>query len=129
MKLGDYIFTWSPDRMTIPEEKKLVAAAATIEGSALFQWEALLQGARVELHWEWMKEAQYEALREIYLSTDEINWNPGAGIIFTIVPADLEGEYFETALHEAPYRRNVRLVLDIRGTTTTSTSTTSTTTT
>lgn len=128
-RIGDYTFVWNPDEMTIPERRKTVSSVKTYTGSALFQWGAFIAGTEVELTWEWVSEAQYRQLRKKYLSLNTFEWNPElGGTTYSIVIKYLEGKFFTTGLYEQPYRKDVRMILEIRETMST-TSTTSTTTT
>ena len=132
-RLGGYTFTWDPDIMTIPESKKTVGRVKTYSGSAIFQWDAILEGTEVTLKWTLMPSPQYENLRLKYLSTDIIEWVPGVGSgSFYVAVINLEGEFIEVLNADISYRENVVLQLEIRSiasTTTTTTTTTSSTTT
>jgi hypothetical protein len=132
-RLGGYTFTWDPDIMTIPESKKTVGRVKTYSGSAIFQWDAILEGTEVTLKWNLMPSPQYENLRLKYLSTDIIEWVPGVGSgSFYVAVINLEGEFIEVLNADISYRENVVLQLEIRSiasTTTTTTTTTSSTTT
>jgi hypothetical protein len=133
--LGGYTFYWDPDVMSIPEKQKTVAVAATYGGSALFEWGAILQGTKVTLEWDFMPKGMYKKLREQYLREGTTYvWNPQTGgNTYNVRLVKLEGDYFGTVHHEGPYRRNVKLTMDVRSlaailqsTTTTTTSTTTT---
>ena len=128
-RLGGYVFEWNPDEVTIPESKKTVAIQETYGGSAIFQWSPLLEGAMVELKWNWMPREQYSALRLLYLSTAQVEWNPqNGGETFFVYVVSLTGEYFPVALADIGYRANVKMILQIRtqGSTTSTTVTTTT---
>jgi hypothetical protein len=125
MRLGGYPFNWNPDQVTVPEEKKTVAIQDTYNGSALFQWPAVLEGTQVELKWEWMELAQYNILRALYLQTEEMRWIAEVHKAFMVVPTTLDSTYFETALSEQPYRKDVTMRLSLRSATSASTTTTS----
>lgn len=133
--LGGYTFYWDPDVMSIPEKQKTVAVTQTYGGSALFEWEAILQGTKVVLEWNFMPKGMYKKLRQQYLNTATIyEWNPQTGgNTYNVRMVGLEGQYFGTVQHEGLYRRNVKLTFDVRSkatilqsTTTTTTSTTTT---
>jgi hypothetical protein len=118
MRLGDYGFEWNPDKLTVPESKKTVAVQDTYNGSALFQWTAVLEGTQVDLQWEWMSVGMYNSLRALYLGTGEIRWIAGAAQAFMCVPTRLDSTYFETALDDIAYRKEVSLRLSLRTTAT-----------
>jgi hypothetical protein len=132
-KLGGYTFYWDPDVMTIPEKQKTVAVADTYGGSAIFEWDAILQGTKVQLEWDMMPKGMYKKLRTQYLQTGvTFVWDPNTGgNTYTVKIEKLEGAYMGTVHHEGQFRQNVKLVLNIRSlsavlqsTTTTTTSTT-----
>ncbi len=133
--LGGYTFYWNPDKMSIPEKKKVVAIERTYGGSAIFEWDAILEGTRVTLEWGYMPKGQYNALRERYLQTGvTFVWNPETGgNTYNVKIASLTGEYHEVVNHGGAWRQRVKMLLDIRSfasqSQATTTSTTSTTTT
>jgi hypothetical protein len=124
MRLGAYAFEWNPDEVDIPESKKTVATQETFEGSAIFMWGDFLEGTKVQLEWDWMPEGMYQSLRGKYLSLDKMRWVSEPTSAFDVYVETLEGEYFETGLHELPYRRKVRMRLNLRNTTSAVTTTT-----
>ena len=134
-KLGGYTFYWNPDKMSIPEKHKVVAIERTYGGSAIFEWDAILEGTRVTLEWKYMPKGQYNALRDMYLQTGvTFVWNPETGgNTYNVKIASLIGEYHEVVHHGGAWRQRVKMLLDIRSfasqSQATTTSTTSTTTT
>jgi len=133
-RLGDYVFVFNPDNMSVVETKKLVGKVNTDQGAAIFEWPAILQGTEFVLSWNWMYETQYSILRKKYIQTGvTFEWNPQTGgNTYEVVILDMNGKYFETLLHGGPYRENVEMLLSVNSqmsTTTTTTTTTSTTTT
>ena len=117
MQLGTVTFTWDPTRITPPEQYKPVASVKTFGGSAVFQWDARLQGAEVELYWDWMGETQFTNIRAVYLATDVVEFNPnaaGGGDTYYVIVKSLTSKYFEVANRDQPYREDVRMVLEIR---------------
>jgi len=129
--LGGYTFYWNPDRMSIPEKQKMVSRVETYGGSAVFEWEAILQGTLVELWWNYMPKGMYKKLREMFLNVGtNYEWNPDiGGTRFSVKVVSLDGRYFETTLHDSSWRGDVKLKLDIRTVTVTMTTTTTTSTT
>lgn len=128
MILGTYFFEWNPDRATIPESTKTVATVGTYSGNALFQWEPILEGAKVDLWWRWMSTAQYDALKAYYLSLDPVVWHQTATKAYTVYVTGLDGKYIEVLMEEISYRLDVTLELNIRATSTESPPVTTTTT-
>lgn len=114
MSLGTYTFALNPAGMDIPEAKKPFAEVKTYVGSAIFQWPALIQGQTVELVWSHMGVAQYDALREMYLSAAVVTWNPQYLGTYQVVVSHLEGKYLDGVFNANPYRWNVKMRLNIR---------------
>lgn len=133
MRLGSHTFSWEPDTITSIDRRKSVSVVPTYSGAAHFQWAAIFAGVPITLTWKLMQEAEYQALRSIYASTDQVEFNPDQrGVSFNVVVTDFTGRYIETVNAQQPYRTNVQLTLSIvsqASTTTTTTTTTSTTTT
>jgi len=129
--LGGYTFYWDPDMMSIPEKEKVVAVTQTYGGSAVFEWEAILQGTKVVLEWNFMPKGMYKQLRQQYLNTNTIYvWNPQVGgNTYNVRIVKLTGQYFGTVLAEGDYRRNVSMTFDVRALATVSQATSTTTTT
>lgn len=130
--LGEVIFEWNPDKMSIPQARKFVSSIPTYNSSAIFQWGPQWVGERIVLEWEYMKEDQYSRLYSRYLDQEIQEYNPdNRGETFNVIVVDMTGELFQTGLYEQPYRENVKMTLEIRSrgitTTTTTTYTTSTT--
>jgi hypothetical protein len=116
--LNGYIFPVNPLKVTLPESKKTVSIVETYTGSAIFQWEAFLEGTIVELWWKWMTAEQYEQLRTIYLALDSVVWDQTSTKAYTVLVTKLEGEYVEAGLEDQAYRFEVKLELNIRSTAT-----------
>jgi hypothetical protein len=114
MSLGSYSFDRDPTVVTIPESQKRVATVDTYSGGAVFQWSAVIQGLPIELDWKGMTVAQYNQLRTLYLSSDEVVWDPNTGTTYNVIVQDLMGTYFEGDFGSGGYRKNVKMVLNIR---------------
>lgn len=122
MILGDYTFEWLPDSMTIPEVKKTVAVVPTYSGSAIFQWDPLIQGEQVTLKWNFCSIEQYDALRAEYFKTASVLWvtdqmSGETPLNYNVMVINLVGTYFDVHLDDLPYRKDVTLTLDIRSAT------------
>lgn len=115
MILGDYTFEWLPDNMTIPEAKKTVAIVPIYSGSAIFQWEPIIQGEKISLTWKFCSIEQYNALRLEYFKTSPILWVTGQLTDYSVIVVNLVGTYYDVHLDDLPYRKDVTLTLDIRG--------------
>lgn len=114
MQLNNYTFFWNPDKLDIPEEKKVVATSETYKGSAVFQWEAFLEGTTVELWWNFMPDTMYTTLRGQYLSTSKTRWLYSTTSAFDVYIVDMKGKFFEIGFYDFPYRDNVSVKLNIR---------------
>lgn len=113
--LGSVTFTFNPDRQSIPQIRKTVASVPTYEGSAIFQWSGTWEGSQILLEWDFLPSAQYDSLYALYLGTDELVYDTDTGgDKYTVIPVDMTGTYFETALEDLSYRKDVKLTLEIR---------------
>ena len=61
-----------------------------------------------------MTDTQYNSLRTLYLSMDEVVWDPKTGTQYNVVVQDLQGVYFEGDYGFGGWRKDVLLVLNIR---------------
>lgn len=129
--LGGYTFFWDPDRMTIPEKKKDVGVQKTYGGSAIFEWNPLLQGTRIDLKWDFMPRGMYKKLRQLYTQvgqTFEYDPNVGGNTYYVKI-IELSGGYHDVVNADGKFRADVTLSLDCRALATILQSTTTTTTT
>lgn len=130
MRLGDYVFEWNPDKITIPEKYRPISEVETYQGSAIFLWNILIQGVPVTLEWKYMSLDQYDKLRSKYLAGIEIEFNPDTGgSSYNVIATSLVGKYIDVVHSDSPYRQQVKMVLSIRSSASTTTTTSSTTTT
>ncbi|MDX9788887.1 MAG: hypothetical protein RBT11_19075 [Desulfobacterales bacterium] len=117
--LGSYSFEDDPEKMTIPESKKVFASVQTYSGAAVFQWPANIAGQRVNLFWTLMSDEMYEELRTLYLSPSAITWCPKPstttehGMEYAVAVVSLDGVYNDATFHHQPFRFDVKLVLQI----------------
>ena len=129
MRLGDYTFYWNPDKTSIPERYRHVSEVKTYQGSAIFLWDVMLQGAPVTLEWDYMSLDQYNELRKKYLAGVEVEFNPDTGgSSYNVIVTSLVGSYIDVVGSDRNYRRNVKMSLSIRSAASTTTTTTTTTT-
>ena len=114
-KLGDLTFTFNPDLQDIPQKRKTVSAVGTYTDSAVFQWPALWPGAIINLGWDWMPDAQYDALYALYLSDAKIVYDPDTGgDKYSVIVMDMTGKYFEVVQADSTYRKDVKMTLQVR---------------
>lgn len=127
MRLGNYVFSWTPDRMTPVQRIKPFGQVSTYSGSAIFQWTPLLQGVPIVLEWDMMQEDQYQQLKVKYASTSLYEFNPDdRGLSYNVTVKTLNGKYIDTVRNQQPYRLDVQLVMVIESAASTSTTTTTT---
>jgi hypothetical protein len=110
--LGTCTFVFNPDRRDIPQMKKTVAKVDTYSGCAVFQWAAIWPGTIINLEWNFMSAAQYDALYAIYLATANVVYNTDTGgHAYTVQVLDMTGNYFEVVATGLAYRKDVKLQL------------------
>ena len=112
--LGSYTFEDNPEKMGIPEKTKTVSRVKTYNGSATFQWPAIIQGSLVIMFWTVISIEQYDAMRALYLSPDTVSWNPQYKGVYQVLVIKCEGKYIDGVLNHNPNRIDVELVLEIR---------------
>jgi len=76
MKLGDYTFTWTPEKWELPDEVRYSSYVKTYQGGAFFSWGTDIKGVEITLEWEFMPVAQYERLQELLRADAEVVWDP-----------------------------------------------------
>ena len=114
MVLDSYTFPENPQNMDLIESKKSVASVVTFSGSAVFQWDATLEGVLVSLTWDNMSETMYNNLRTKYLSTDSVVFDPKTGTTYNVIVENLSGSYVQYGLDDIPHRKDIELILNIR---------------
>ena len=112
--LGIYTFEKNPGEMDIPESKKIVAEVETYAGSAVFQWDAIIQGQSVVLKWNTMTSDMYNELRTLYIGTGEVDFIPHDGYTYHVIVTNLFAQYFKYYDSAIQYLKNVELTLNIR---------------
>lgn len=76
MKLGDFTFTWDPDKWTPPEEHRDNAEEKTYTSIAFFSWGSRIIGEKILLEWEWMPEDQYRRIKMLESADAQVEWDP-----------------------------------------------------
>ena len=115
--LSSYTFEANPESMDPPESKKTVAEVGTYAGSAVFQWGASIVGQSIVLSWPAMSTTMYNQLRTLYISTEEVTFNPQESYTYGVIVTNLDGKYYKAALNSIAYRKDVELTLNIRSST------------
>ena len=115
MRLGPYDFEWNPTQYTLPEEEKSYSVVPTYDSVAFFSWGTTIVGKEIELEWDRMKEAQFTQLQTLLEADQETLWTPisGESTAYNVELAQLNGRFMEFAIHDAPYRDNVKLLMVI----------------
>jgi hypothetical protein len=111
--LGGYTFAWKPDDFTPPDPELYKSVVRTWDTAVYFSWGPEILGKPIELKWIWMSEAQWDELDALYQAKAPVIWDPevtGVGP-FNVEIRSLDGELFEVAGYEQPYRRNVKMGL------------------
>lgn len=81
MILGGYVFPWGPDRFTIPRGEKASSLAMGLRVLGYLAEDAILESKEIVLEWDWMSEAQFQALQALYEADEAITWDIfGGGI-------------------------------------------------
>lgn len=115
MTLGSYTFWRNPNRFTIPKQERHTAVVQTYANIAFFSW-GLFYGQTVVLEWDILAESAFDSLQGLLEDDIEIEWDPQTGTTYDVEVIRLDGIYVESALEDAPYRRDVKLELLIKGT-------------
>ena len=113
MELDSYTFPWNPDRWTIPKEEKFYGKVLTYTSAAFFSFGISIIGKEILLEWDWMSIDQFGALNAIFLSNEGCVWDPKDGYIYDVEILSFDGAYFDTTALDAPWRKNVKMVLMI----------------
>ena len=113
MILGGYTFAWKPDDFTPPDPELYKSIVRTWDTAVLFSWDEEILGKPIELKWEWMSAAQFDALDALYQAGVQVVWDPEVAGVgpFNVEIKGLEGELFEVAHYEQPYREKVVMTL------------------
>lgn len=113
MRLGPYDFEWNPTQYTIPEEGKSYSVVQTYESVAFFSWSTTIVGKEILLEWDRMKEAQWDELQTLLETDQQQLWTPisGESVAYNVEMCQLDGRFMDFALHDAPYRDGVKLLM------------------
>lgn len=115
MRIGPYDFEWNPTLYTIPEADKDYSVVETYESVAFFSWGTSIVGKEVTLEWDRMKEQQFDQLQTLLELDQETVWTPisGEAVAYNVELCQLQGKFMDFAIHDAPYRDNVKLLMVI----------------
>lgn len=116
MILGTYALPWDPDRWTMPEPKQRVLEQDTYSSNILFFYGEKVVGTRIELEWEWMSQAQFDALDVLYQADLPVVWNlqePTDPRTFMVEIEKFDGSLFDVALWDLSHRKDVKMSLII----------------
>lgn len=113
MILGGYTFPWKPDEFGIPHPDLYKSLVRTWKTAVYFSWGEEILGKQIPLSWVFMPAAQFDAIDAMYQAGAQVVWDPevvGVGP-FNVEIVEFDGELFETAHYEQPYRRDVKMTL------------------
>jgi hypothetical protein len=119
--LGALTLAWDPDKWTIPDARHVISEVDTYSSNVIFFYGEKIVGKQIVLEWEWMSQAQFDALDVLYQADLPVVWDleePTDPRTFTVEIENLEGELFDVALWDLPHRRNVKvslLILSVTG--------------
>jgi len=85
--LGGYTFPWRPESCTIPRAEKESAWAKGIGVLGFLSQAPILESKIIELEWDFVSAAQYEAMKALSLMDALLVWNPVLGA------EGIEGDY------------------------------------
>jgi hypothetical protein len=114
MTLGGYTFWRNPTQFDIPKDYRSSDTANTYSGVMFFSWGIFTDGQEITLEWDWMTDTMFNTLQTLLEQDTAHNWNSQLGTSYVVQILKLEGKYLESALSDAPWRRNVKLTLLIR---------------
>jgi hypothetical protein len=114
--LGDLTLAWDPDKWTIPDARQVISEQDTYSSNVIFFYGEKIVGKQIELEWEWMSQAQFDALDVLYQADLPVVWDLEEVLdprTFTAEILSLDGKLFDVALWDQPYRKDVKVALVI----------------
>jgi hypothetical protein len=114
VKLGTLTLAWDPDKWTIPDARHVISDVDTYSSNVIFFYGEKIVGKQIELEWEWMSQAQFDALDVLFQADLPVVWDLEEALdprAFTVEILSLDGELFDVALWDQPYRANVKVSL------------------
>jgi hypothetical protein len=104
----------NPNNFTVPNKEKYSANIQTYGGTAYFSWGTFIAGQKIKLEWDWYDSTSFDTLQTMLEDDEQKVWNPQTGSTYNVEIKKLSGKYLESALLDAPWRRNVILELVIQ---------------
>jgi hypothetical protein len=114
--LGALTLAWDPDKWTIPDPQQVIVEKDTYSSNVIFFYGEKIVGKQIDLEWEWMSQAQFDALDVLFQADLPVVWDLEEILdprTFTVEILSLDGELFDVALWDLPHRRNVKVSLII----------------
>jgi len=114
VKLGSLTLAWNPDKWTIPDPAQAISEQDTYSSNVIFFYGEKIVGKQIDLEWEWMSQAQFDALDALYQADLPVVWDLEEVLdprTFAVEILSLDGELFDVALWDQPYRANVKVSL------------------
>jgi len=113
---GSYTFWRNPTDFTIPKKYRSYAYKPTYTSVAFFSWGMFIKGQEIVLEWDWMPDDTFAELQTILENDEYVTWNTQLGASYSVQVLKLDGKYLESALSDAPWRKDVKLTFLIRAT-------------
>jgi hypothetical protein len=114
--LGALTLAWDPDKWTIPDAQQVIADKDTYSSNVIFFYGEKIVGKKIDLEWEWMSQAQFDALDVLYQADLPVTWDLqeiSDPRTFTVEIESLDGTLFDVALWDQPHRKDVKVSLRI----------------
>lgn len=116
MSLGnEYDLPYYPSAFTIPRPARSGAYVETYESVAYFSWGFFTAGKIIELEWNYMPSAQFDALDVIFQNDVGVVWDPGISGLsatYNVEIVDFVGEFHEAVGTETEiWRKNCKMTL------------------
>jgi hypothetical protein len=114
VKLGSLTLAWNPDKWTIPDPAQVISEVDTYSSNVIFFYGEKIVGKQIDLEWEWMSQAQFDAIDVLFQADLPVVWDLEEVLdprTFTVEILSLDGELFDVALWDLPHRKNVKVSL------------------
>jgi hypothetical protein len=92
----------------------VISEQDTYSSNVIFFYGEKIVGKQIDLEWEWMSQAQFDALDVLYQADLPVVWDlqePTDPRTFLVEIEKLDGELFDVALWDQPHRKDVKMSL------------------
>ena len=114
MTLGGYTFDRNPTQFDIPKDYRSTSFVDTYTGVSFFSFGIFSAGQEVTLEWDWMSNAMFIIFQTLLEADEAVTWYSRAGSTYITEILSLNGKYLESALSDAPWRKDAKLDLLIK---------------